>query len=70
MAGDADAETAAKATVAKEKGVSDSTTTVVKQLVRDIGSAQFSMLTRSNYDEWAVIMKVMLKARGLWAADK
>ena len=26
------------------------------------------MFTRTNYAEWAVLMKVMLKARRLWAA--
>ena len=68
MAGDANAEAAAKAAAAEEKGFDDSTPTLVKQLVRDVGSVQFPMLTPSNYGEWAVIMKVMLKARGLWAA--
>jgi hypothetical protein len=26
------------------------------------------MLTRTNYTEWSVLMKVILKARRLWAA--
>jgi hypothetical protein len=41
---------------------------VVKKTIRDIGSAQFPVLTRTNYGEWEVVMKVMLKARGLWKA--
>ena len=41
---------------------------VVKKTVRDVGSAQYPMLTRTNYVEWVVLMKVMLKARRLWAA--
>ena len=43
-------------------------TSLIKKMVRDIGSAQYPMLTRTNYDEWLVLMKVMLKARRLWAA--
>ncbi|CAN6310868.1 unnamed protein product [Urochloa humidicola] len=44
------------------------TTYVVKKTVRDVGGASYPMLTRTNYAEWAVMMKVMLKARGLFAA--
>jgi len=40
----------------------------VKKTVRDVGGAQYLMLTRTNYAEWVVLMKVMLKARRLWAA--
>jgi hypothetical protein len=36
---------------------------MVKKIVRDIGNAQFPILTRSNYAEWEVVVKVMLKAR-------
>jgi len=43
-------------------------TYVVKKTLRDVGGAQYSMLTRTNYAEWVVLMKVMLKARRLWAA--
>jgi hypothetical protein len=42
---------------------------VVKKTVRDVGGAQYPILTRTNYNEWEVMMKVMLKARGLWVAD-
>ena len=44
------------------------TTYVVKKTLRDVGGAQYPMLTRTNYAEWVVLMKVMLKARRLWAA--
>ncbi|CAN6346150.1 unnamed protein product [Urochloa humidicola] len=44
------------------------TTYVVKKTIRDVGGAAYPMLTRTNYAEWAVLMKVMLKARGLFAA--
>jgi len=40
----------------------------MKKTVRDVGDAQYPMLTRTNYAEWVVLMKVMLKARRLWAA--
>ena len=40
----------------------------MKKTVRDVGSAQYPMLTRTNYAEWVVLMKVMLRARRLWAA--
>jgi hypothetical protein len=43
-------------------------TYVVKKTMRDIGSAQYPMLMHTNYAEWSVMMKVMLQARGLWAA--
>ena len=39
---------------------------VVVKTVREVGGAQFPRLTRTNYGEWATVMKVMLKARGLW----
>ncbi|WVZ99079.1 hypothetical protein U9M48_044429 [Paspalum notatum var. saurae] len=38
--------------------------------VREVGSAQFSQLMRTNYTDWVVMMKVMLKARGLWSIIK
>ena len=40
----------------------------MKKTVRDVGGAQYTMLTRTNYAEWVVPMKVMLKARRLWVA--
>jgi hypothetical protein len=43
-------------------------TYVVKKTVQDIGGAQYPILTYTNYNEWEVMMKVMLKARGLWVA--
>jgi hypothetical protein len=41
---------------------------VVKKTIRDVGNAQFPTLTRTNYAEWEVLVKVMFKARGLWKA--
>ncbi|WVZ73866.1 hypothetical protein U9M48_022124 [Paspalum notatum var. saurae] len=42
----------------------------VVRMVREVGSAQFPQLTRTNYTDWVVMMKVMLKARGLWSIIK
>ena len=44
------------------------TTYVMRKTVRDAGNAQYPMLTRTNCAEWVVLMKVILKARRLWAA--
>ena len=52
----------------QERGRGRQTTYVVKKTVRDVGGAQYPMLTRTNYAEWVVLMKVMIKARCLWAA--
>jgi hypothetical protein len=39
------------------------------RVVRDVGSsANFPMLTKTNYTEWALVMKVKLEARNLWDA--
>jgi hypothetical protein len=32
------------------------------------GSAQWPMLTKTNYTDWALLMQVMLEARQLWTA--
>jgi hypothetical protein len=42
------------------------TTYMVKKTMQDVGSTQYPILTRMNYNEWEVMMKVMLK--GLWVA--
>jgi hypothetical protein len=39
---------------------------MVKKTMQDVGSTQYPILTRMNYNEWEVMMKVMLK--GLWVA--
>jgi hypothetical protein len=71
MAGD-DPEAATKAAAAKkERRLQEvgagSSNPVVRQ-IKNVGAAQFPMLTRTNYAEWSTIMKVMLRGRGLWAA--
>jgi hypothetical protein len=44
-------------------------TTMVQQIVREVGSGTvFPLHTKTNYSDWAVLMRVKLKAQGLWAA--
>jgi hypothetical protein len=38
-------------------------------MVREV-SGQFPLLTKTNYANWSAMMKVMLRARGLWATVK
>ena len=40
-------------------------------MVREVSGTNWPTLTRTNYSEWAVTMKVKLRARRLWnAVDK
>ena len=42
---------------------------VRERVVREsTSSAQYPMLTRSNYAEWAMVMRVQLQAQHLWDA--
>ncbi|WVZ75578.1 hypothetical protein U9M48_023617 [Paspalum notatum var. saurae] len=44
-------------------------TLVIQRTVRDVGgSAPYPQLTRTNYDTWEVMIKVMLEAHGLLTA--
>ena len=44
---------------------------VVVRTVREVSGTSWPMLTRTNYGEWSVTMKVKLRARRLWnAVDK
>jgi len=44
---------------------------VIVRTVREVSGTSWPMLTRTNYGEWAVTMKVKLRARRLWnAIDK
>ena len=41
------------------------------RMVREVSGTSWPTLTRTNYDEWAVTMKVKLRGRRLWnAIDK
>jgi hypothetical protein len=40
---------------------------VIQRVVREVGGGMmFPVLTKNNYTEWAMLMRVKLKARGLW----
>jgi hypothetical protein len=42
---------------------------VVQRVVREVsGGISYPILTKSNYSDWALLMKVKLKARALWSA--
>jgi hypothetical protein len=44
---------------------------VVKQVVvkaTPAGPANYPILTKSNYNQWSLLMKIKLEARGLWSA--
>jgi len=44
---------------------------VIVRTVREVSGTSWSTLTRINYGEWSVTMKVKLRARRLWnAIDK
>jgi hypothetical protein len=42
---------------------------VVQWVIREVGGgSSYPTLTKLNYPDWALLMKVKLKARGLWEA--
>jgi hypothetical protein len=42
---------------------------VVQRVVREVsGGISYPVLTKTNYSNWALLMKVKLKARALWSA--
>ena len=41
---------------------------VIICMVREVSGTSWPMLTRTNYGEWSVTMKVKLRARRLWNA--
>ena len=44
---------------------------VVVRTVREVSGISWLTLTRTNYEEWSLTMKVKLRARRLWnAVDK
>jgi acyl-CoA synthetase (AMP-forming)/AMP-acid ligase II len=41
---------------------------VVQRVFREVGGgSSYPTLTKTNYSDWALLMKVKLKARGLWS---
>ena len=41
---------------------------VVERVVKEVGGGNYLKLTRTNYTEWSLLMKVKLQARGIWDA--
>jgi hypothetical protein len=51
------------------RNVGSSGGTVVQRVIREVGGGtSYPALTKTNYIDWAALMKVKLKARALWAA--
>ncbi len=41
----------------------------LRRVVKEVGgSANYPILTKTNYSDWSLLMRVMLQARGLWEA--
>jgi hypothetical protein len=41
---------------------------LIHRVIRDVGDgSSYSTLTKTNYSNWALLMKVKLKARALWS---
>jgi hypothetical protein len=40
----------------------------VVEKVMSAGLANYPLLTKSNYNQWSLLMKIKLEARGLWGA--
>jgi len=41
---------------------------VVQRVVKEASSTPYPQLTRTNYEDWSLLMRVKLEARGLWDA--
>lgn len=45
------------------------TEVVIQQTIKETGvSVQYQTLTRTNYNEWAMLMQVNMEAQGIWHA--
>jgi hypothetical protein len=41
---------------------------VIQRVIREVGDgSSYAALTKTNYSDWALLMKVKLKARALWS---
>jgi hypothetical protein len=41
---------------------------VIQRVIREVGGGStYPTLTKTNYSDWALLMKVKLKARALWS---
>jgi uncharacterized membrane protein YgcG len=54
----------------EEKKLGDGSTSnavVIQRVIREVnGGSSYPVLTKTNYSDWALLMKVKLKARSLW----
>jgi len=41
---------------------------VVQRVVKEVSGTPYPQLTRTNYEDWSLLMRVKLEARGLWDA--
>ena len=41
---------------------------IVQRVVKDVGGTPYPQLTRNNYEDRSLLMKVKMEARGLWDA--
>jgi hypothetical protein len=59
----------AMSTTQRAGGEGDSSgSSVVQRVIREVGGgSSYPTLTKTNYSDWALLMKVKLKARGLWS---
>jgi hypothetical protein len=46
-------------------GGDSSSGSAVQRVIREVGGSSYPTLTKTNYSDWALLMKVKLKARGL-----
>lgn len=61
MAGDGDK------TVKSAKGDTSGEGVVIQRVIREVGGGtSYPALTKTNYSDWALLMKVKLRARALW----
>jgi hypothetical protein len=41
---------------------------VIQRMIREVGGgSSYPALTKTNYSDWALLMKVKLKARAIWS---
>jgi hypothetical protein len=38
------------------------------RVIKEVSNTSFPLLPKGNYEEWSLVMKVKLQARGLWEA--
>ena len=41
---------------------------VLERFMKEVGGGNYPTLTRTNYTEWSLLMKVKLQARGIWGS--